>query len=69
MTKFSLSVNNQYLIQYLQRDLGLSDAAIASVTRNQQPTVTQLPIVLWNYGLISLSQLEHIFDWIEGGAS
>jgi hypothetical protein len=69
VTKFSLSVNNQYLIQYLQRDLGLSDAAIASVTRNQQPTVTQLPIVLWNYGLISLSQLEHIFDWIEGGAS
>jgi hypothetical protein len=69
VTKFSLSVNNQYLIQYLQRDLGLSDAVIASVTRNQQPTVTQLPIVLWNYGLISLSQLEHIFDWIEGGAS
>jgi Protein of unknown function (DUF2949) len=69
VTKFSLSVNNQYLIQYLQRDLGLSDAAIASVTRNQQPTVTQLPIVLWNYGLISLSQLEHIFDWIEGAAS
>lgn len=49
--------------------MGLSDAAIASVTRTQQPTVTQLPIVLWNYGLISLNQLEHIFDWIEGGAS
>lgn len=62
-------MNNQYLIQYLQRDMGLSDAAIASVTRTQQPTVTQLPIVLWNYGLISLNQLEHIFDWIEGGAS
>ncbi|WP_404789011.1 DUF2949 domain-containing protein [Altericista sp. CCNU0014] len=58
-------MNNQYLIQYLQHDLGLSDAAIASVTRNQQPSVTELPIVLWNYGLISLKQLEHIFDWIE----
>jgi Protein of unknown function (DUF2949) len=58
-------VNNQHFIQYLQCDLGLSEAAIASVTRTQQPTVTQLPIVLWNYGLISLKQLETIFDWLE----
>jgi hypothetical protein len=58
-------VNNQHFIQYLQSDLGLSDAAIASVTRTQQPTVTELPIVLWQYGLINLSQLENIFDWLE----
>jgi Protein of unknown function (DUF2949) len=62
-------VNNQRFIQYLQGDLGLSDAAIASVTRTQQLTVTELPIMLWNYGLISLKQLENIFDWIERSAS
>jgi Protein of unknown function (DUF2949) len=62
-------VNNQHFIQYLQGDLGLSDAAIASVTRTQQLTVTELPIMLWNYGLISLKQLENIFDWIERSAS
>jgi hypothetical protein len=62
-------VNNQHFIQYLQGDLGLSDAAIASVTRTQQLTVTELPIMLWNYGLISLNQLENIFDWIERSAS
>jgi hypothetical protein len=62
-------VNNQHFIQYLQGDLGLSDAAIASVTRTQQLTITELPIMLWNYGLISLKQLENIFDWIERSAS
>jgi Protein of unknown function (DUF2949) len=62
-------VNNQHFIQYLQGDLGLSDAAIASVTRTQQLSVTELPIMLWNYGLISLKQLENIFDWIERSAS
>ncbi|NJM77050.1 MAG: DUF2949 domain-containing protein [Acaryochloridaceae cyanobacterium RU_4_10] len=59
-------VNN--LIHYLIQDLGLSEAALAIVTRQQQPTVTELPIVLWNHGLISLEQLGSIFDWMEGAA-
>ncbi|WP_155834800.1 DUF2949 domain-containing protein [Leptolyngbya sp. PCC 6406] len=25
----------------------------------------QLPMVLWQYGLVSLAQLEDIFDWLE----
>lgn len=61
-------MNNPHFIQYLQCDLGLSDAAIATVTRTQQLSVTELPIMLWNYGLISLKQLENIFDWIERSA-
>jgi Protein of unknown function (DUF2949) len=59
-------VNNPQLIQYLQQDLGLSEAALALVTRQRQPTVTELPIVLWNHGLISLEQLSSIWDWMEG---
>jgi hypothetical protein len=57
-------VNNPQLIHYLQQDLGLSEAALALVSRQQQPTVTELPIVLWNHGLISLEQLGSIFDWM-----
>ncbi|NJM74901.1 MAG: DUF2949 domain-containing protein [Acaryochloridaceae cyanobacterium RU_4_10] len=55
-------VNN--LIHYLKQDLGLSEAALAILTRQQQPTVTELPIVLWNHGLITLEQLGNIFDWM-----
>ena len=57
-------MNNPNLIQYLQQDLGLSEAALALVSRQQQRTVTELPIVLWNHGLISLEQLGSIFDWM-----
>jgi hypothetical protein len=57
-------VNNPQLIHYLQNDLGLSEAALALVSRQHQPTVTELPIVLWNHGLISLEQLGSIFDWM-----
>jgi Protein of unknown function (DUF2949) len=61
-------VNNPQLIQYLKQDLGLSEAALALVSRQHQPTVTELPIVLWNHGLITLEQLGSIFDWMEGTA-
>jgi Protein of unknown function (DUF2949) len=57
-------VNNPRLIAYLQQDLGLSDAALALVSRQQQPTVTELPIVLWNLGLIDLEEVERTFDWL-----
>ena len=58
-------VNDPRLIQYLQQDLSLSDSALAVATRQRQPSVTELPIVLWNYGLIDLEQLGQIFDWME----
>jgi Protein of unknown function (DUF2949) len=61
-------VNDPHFIQYLQQDLGLSDSALALATRQHQPTNTELPIVLWNYGLISLEQLGQIFDWMETAA-
>jgi hypothetical protein len=54
--------------QYLQKELGLTDSEIAVVTRIQQPTMTELPIVLWNHGLINLEQLSQIFDWMESAA-
>jgi hypothetical protein len=57
-------VNDPRFLQYLQQNLGLSEAALAIATLQQQPTTTELPIVLWNYGLITLEQLGEIFDWM-----
>jgi hypothetical protein len=45
--------------------MGLSESALAITTRQRQPTTTELPIVLWNYGLITLEQVGQIFDWME----
>jgi hypothetical protein len=59
------SVNNSRLIHYLQQDLGITDTALVLVSRQQKPSATELPIVLWNHGLIDLEQLGFIFDWME----
>jgi hypothetical protein len=61
-------VNNPRLIAYLQQNMGLSEAALEIATRQQQPTTTELPIVLWNYGLITLEQVGQIFDWMAEAA-
>ncbi|HEY9826223.1 MAG TPA: DUF2949 domain-containing protein, partial [Stenomitos sp.] len=60
-----ISLENRQLIQYLQQELGIADSEIAVVTRTQQPSITELPILLWNQGLIDLEKLGQIFDWME----
>jgi Protein of unknown function (DUF2949) len=39
-------VNDPRFLAYLKQNLGLSEAALAITTRQQQPTTTELPIVL-----------------------
>jgi Protein of unknown function (DUF2949) len=39
-------VNDPRFLAYLKQNLGLSEAALAIATRQQQPTTTELPIVL-----------------------
>jgi Protein of unknown function (DUF2949) len=61
-------VNDPYFIEYLQQELGISETEIALAHREQQPSMTELPIVLWNYGLIDLEKVGKIFDWMEKAA-
>jgi Protein of unknown function (DUF2949) len=61
-------VNDRQFLEYLQQELGISEAEIALANREQQPSVTELPIVLWNYGLIDLEKVGKIFDWMESAA-
>jgi len=53
------------LIQFLQQDLAVSIEQIDLALRNIQETPNQLPMILWQYGLINLEQLEKIFDWLD----
>ena len=48
------------LLQFLQRRLGLSPSAIELGIRQAE---LEQAIVLWSFGLLSLSQLEDVFDW------
>lgn len=54
----------QPLIQFLQNELAIPEESISVALRQDEP-LNLLPMVLWQYGLVSLEQLEQIFDWME----
>jgi hypothetical protein len=56
---------NLELIHFLQHDLALSASEIAVLLRRQETEQAPIPMLLWQYGLISLEQLGQIFDWLE----
>ena len=53
------------LIKFLQEELAISDSAIATVKRHQEFSANLLPMLLWQYGLVTLEELDQIFDWLE----
>ncbi|XZN93475.1 MAG: DUF2949 domain-containing protein [Microcoleus sp.] len=53
------------LIDYLQGELAISHSAIALALRHGEQDAGQLPLVLWQYGLVTLEQLNLIFDWLQ----
>jgi hypothetical protein len=58
------STSNRLLIAFLQEQLALPPLAIAMAVRLCDQNPGPLPMILWQYGLISLDQLEQIFDWL-----
>jgi hypothetical protein len=53
------------LIRFLQDDLDVPTNSIALVLRQPELSLNTLPMLLWQYGLIDLQQLDRIFDWLE----
>jgi hypothetical protein len=51
------------LINFLREKLEIPIEYLTMALRQSQAIPHQLPMVLWQYGLISLEQLEQIFDW------
>ncbi len=59
-------VVNAQLIRFLQEELAIPETSIAIALRQQQDsTPNMLPMILWQYGLITLEDLDKIFDWME----
>ena len=56
------------LIEFLKRELAIPADAIALGLRHSASTPNMLPIVLWQYGLVTTHQLNQIFDWLEATA-
>ncbi len=53
------------LIQFLQEELAIPADSIAIALKQGEQSSNLLPMVLWQYGLITLEQLDQVFDWLE----
>ena len=54
------------LIQFLQNELLIPKNSISLAVRQSEDCgVNTLAMVLWQYGLVTIEQLDKIFDWLE----
>jgi hypothetical protein len=53
------------LIDFLRDELAIPSASIDLAVRQEPDAPNLLPMILWQYGLVSLEQLERIFDKLE----
>lgn len=53
------------LVEFLRHELALPESSIQTALRHSEPSLRSLPMVLWQYGLITLEQLDEILDWID----
>lgn len=63
------AAKHRHLIEYLQTELAIPAESIAMGLRQTTEAPNLLPMVLWQYGLVTLQQLEQIFDWLESRPS
>ncbi len=52
-------------LHFLQEELAISRDSIAIALRHREQDPGLLPMILWQYGLVTLEQLDKIYDWLE----
>jgi hypothetical protein len=52
-------------LRFLQEELAISKDSIAMAQRHLEQDPGPLPMILWQYGLVTLKQLDQIYDWLE----
>ncbi len=53
------------LIRFLTEDLSLSTASMNVALKQIESNPGPLPMVLWQYGLVTIDQLNQIYDWLD----
>jgi hypothetical protein len=63
-----LSIADVQFFRFLEADLQLPTASVAMALRHHPGDRALLPIVLWQYGLATLDQVNAMFDWLEANS-
>ena len=53
------------LIHFLQDDLAISAASMSIALKQVEHNPGPLPMILWQYGLVTIEQLDRIYDWMD----
>ncbi|EAM48990.1 DUF2949 domain-containing protein [Crocosphaera watsonii WH 8501] len=53
------------LLEYLRHKLAIPTDALKMAVKFTEASMGSLPMVLWQYGLIDLQQLDEVLDWID----
>ena len=59
------STKLQMLVRFLQDELAIPADSIDLAVRHHREPPNLLPMILWQYGLVTLTQLDLIFDWLD----
>jgi hypothetical protein len=57
--------NYRQMLHFLKEELKLSSESLAIAERSAERDRGPLPMILWQYGLVTLEQLDKIYDWLE----
>ena len=58
------SLPSKNLIIFLKEEFSLNDQAISLAIKHSNLESAPFPIVLWNFGLITVEQYQVLLDWI-----
>jgi hypothetical protein len=57
--------SNSNLLQYLRDELAIDRDGLNLALHKRQRSSDPLPMLLWQYGFISIDQLQSILDWLD----
>lgn len=60
-----LSAHLTKLINFLQEDLAIPSSSVSIGLKQIEHNSGPLPIILWQHGLVTIEQLDRIYDWME----
>ena len=59
------TAKHRELLKFLHNDLEVSTDSLDVALKQWKQDPGPLPIVLWQYGLVTLDQLDQIYDWMD----
>ena len=58
------SLQSKNLLIFVKEEFSLNDQAISLAIKHSNLESAPFPIVLWNFGLITVEQYQVLLDWI-----